>query len=344
MRWKKLRADEEEYSTARQRHAEYYLEFVQERAAQLRTREEATALHEMEREFDNLRSALEWSSLQDAQLCTQLALAFHQPLHFRGFWNEAREVLSTGWQAAQELGGDGQVLRANLRHYLASIAHDMGDVQTACEYAESNLEEFQKLHDAAGEANTLNLLALLATENGDEDKARELCEAALARWPFSNSTGKAKTLHNLARIASQRGNIEEARQYYEKCLVERRRGGDLRGEAETLGNLGVLAQKQNDLQTAHDFYCKSLKLRRNLRDPLGTAVMLFNLAEVAEIKNDYEISILLFIHAGRIFEELQSAYAAAPTEALERIQEKIGGETYMDLYQRAEKRAWEEVM
>lgn len=338
----KLQATPDEYSDSQRRHAEYFVTFVEEHAALLRTREEAVALAELEPEFDNLREALAWATAHDNELGARIALAFHQPLHFRGFWNEAREVLDAGWQAAEMLGEDGAVLRAWLRHHLASLAHDLGEIDSASNHAEKNLLEFRELHDATGEANALNLLALLATDNDDDDRAQQLCETALQLWPRSEPRGKAKTLHNLARLASRRGDLETARQRYEECLVERRRAGDARGEAETLGNLGVLAQKDGNIHQALNYYRKSLDLRRQLQDPHGIAIMLYNLAELAEMEESFERSMVLFIHADRIFEELRSAYAGAPARALVSIREKLGEAKYSELYNQASKAAWED--
>jgi len=338
----KLRESDEEYSLSTRRHAEYFLEFVEEQNALLHTREEAEALYLMEAEFDNFRAALTWAEDNDAAICARLALAFHRPLHARGFWSETRQCLESGWQAGQALGEDGRKLRAQMRHALASLADDMGDPETARAQAEQNLEEWKKLNDAAGEADALNLLATLLTEADDMENAQKLCEAAMQRWPASHAVGRGKTLHNMARLASRRNDFDGAKALYEECLAERKRAGDARGQAVTLGNLGVLAQGRDDIPKARDFYTKSLELRRALRDRHGIAIMLHNLGELAEMNNDFELALVLFIHAERILSELQSPYAAAPQGMMNKLRGQMGDGDYDLLAAQMEAKAWED--
>ena len=329
----------------RQRHAEYFAQWTQDVVKKLHTREESEALALLEAEFDNMRHALAWCAGHNPALAANLAVAFHQPLQSRGLWDEAARVLEIAWQAVQSLPLHSGVLqiRAQVRHYQAGLMQDLGQLEKAHELAGESLENFCEAEDVTGAASTLNLLMLLATENGEFGEARDLGNEALELWPVDEIVGRAKTLHNMARLA-QRDDAAEARRLYEESLKLRREAGDDRGAAITLGNLGALSQHENNFEEARRFYRESLKLRRQLREPFGIAVMLNNLADLDAIENNFLRAIILFIHAERIFTELQSPYASEAQKGLQQIKERLSEAEYGRLYQEAAPRAWEDVI
>ncbi len=349
----KLTADED----VRRRHAAYYLEFARARNACLRTREEAAALCELEVEFDNLRAAVEWAAdNHQPELCAQLAIELHQPLHLRGLWGAARQRLQTAYGVMGALDGGVaadsgpaaapllKALRAQLEFHLASLAHDMGDHATAQQHAEASLTRHCDINDAAGIARTLNLLGVLSVDQGDLDAAQGFYEEALQLWPDDNGAVRARTLLNLAVIAQQRGDKAQAQRLLEESLVHRRKAGDMRGEATTLGNLGVLAWERNDHTAARGLYEQSLRLHQTLREPLGIAVMLNNLGEVAQAESDLKRAVVLLVHAERIFRDLQSPLAATAARALRDIEAQQTPAAYAELRREVEHIAWEEVV
>jgi predicted ATPase/class 3 adenylate cyclase len=320
------------------RHARYFLQLAQRCSARLRTRDEAKALDEFFAERANLRAALDWAQ-SDASLCADLALAAGEPLYRCGLWDEARAALQIGRDAAERLPG-ADATRAALDLRLASLAHDTGD-PAAMALAEAALRGFEALHDAAGRADALNLLGLLATDGGDWQTAQTLFERSLGLRPEGDHHGRAIAQHNLARLAARGGRDDEAQRRYEEALRRRRAGGDARGEAETLGNLGALIFLRGDHAEARRLYRQSLELRRALRDRVGIALMLFNLAEVAEGEQDPARAVTLYVHAARIFHELGSPFARAADEALRNLAARLG-DPFADLRRAAEGSAWED--
>jgi tetratricopeptide (TPR) repeat protein len=189
--------------------------------------------------------------------------------------------------------------------------------------------QFYRAHDdAMGIAETLTLLGILATEAKEWEEARALIEEALALRPAEDHHGRGRSLHNLAWLASRRDDLATARRLYEESLAERRAAGDTRGAAETSGNLGAIAYKQGDVAEARRLYAESLSHDRALGDRQGIALMLHNLGEIAEQDGDTDRAVLLFVHAERIFRDLQSPFAAAPAEALDRLAAAMGADTF----------------
>jgi predicted ATPase/class 3 adenylate cyclase/Tfp pilus assembly protein PilF len=333
-------ADAPDVEALHQRHANYFLRFAEARGTQLRTRHEAVALEEISVERANLRTALDWAASHDAALTARLAVVLHEPFYRLGLWKEVRAMLELGLKALAT--SDATDLRASLQLHRASLAYDMGENDEAETEARSALEAARATTDRETEAGALNLLGLLATDRADV-AAETFFREVLTLRAEDDHNGRAIALHNLARLASRRGDMAAAREQYQKALEHRRAAGDVRGEAETLGNLGVVEQNIGDRAEARAFYLESLRLRHALRDSLGLGLMLHNLAEIAEIEDDCALAVALFVHAARIFQELGSAYAAAPEAALGKLEQRLGDD-YFALRRAAEISAWEELV
>lgn len=350
----------------RRRHAEHFLRFAEGRVRLMRTQEEARALDELGDTLDNLRAVMNWThqfvvsasrpvgtteaqrSGVEAAWCARLALALYHVLYTGGFWAEAQQCLQTGGDsivgADTEVCPNARTLQAEIGYHLASLAHDRGDLAEARKQAETSLALRRESNDPLGIAESLNLLGLLAMDEGNTDAAQQFLEDAFRLLPHNDHTRRGKVLHNLARLATRRGDVARARRLYQRSLTHRQAAGDARGGAETLSNLGALAQRIGSDLEARRLYRNSLALYRVIGDRHGIAVTLNNLGEVADLAGEVETAIVLFVHAERIFRDLQSAFAAAPAESLQRLAEDLGAARFAALREAAEQTAWEEVV
>ncbi len=68
---------------------------------------------------------------------------------------------------------------AALHHALACLAHDMGDLAEARQHAEISLTIFRELNDQNGIAEALNLLGVIALDEGHLDATQPHLEEAL---------------------------------------------------------------------------------------------------------------------------------------------------------------------
>jgi predicted ATPase/class 3 adenylate cyclase len=342
----KLEEQPERAHMAAAQHGDYYVQFAEARVAQIHTRDEARALDELIDELDNLRAALDCAQRTGhGEQCARLALALYEPLHRRGFWEEAQGSLQVGWDAIAAAEGVAPRLRGAIRRGLAVLAFDMGDFAGARQHASDCLALCREANEPPGIAEALNLLGLLAIDAEDLDAAQASLEEGLRLTSKQEHTIRGKILHNLALLASRRGDAPLSRRLYQESLTHFRATGDLRDEAVALGDLGALAQEhEHDCAEARRLYQQSLALRHALRDRWGVAVMLNNLGELAEIDGDVETAIALFTHAERLFRDLHSAFAAVPAEALQRLAERIGTERSEELRVAARRLTWEEAI
>jgi tetratricopeptide (TPR) repeat protein len=221
----------------------------------------------------------------------------------------------------------------------------MGDLAEARRQAERSLALRSALNDRPGRADALNLLGHIAMKAGDLAAAQSRFDDALQLLAVDDHIRRGIIMHNVADLAARRGDAEAARRLYRESLAHLRSAGDPRDEARLLGDLGALAHERGpDPLEARRLYQESLTLYRELGDRHGIAVMLNNLGELAEMDGDRETAAALFLHAERIFRDLQSAFVTEPAASLQRLAEQSGPERWPALRTAAEQISWEELV
>jgi non-specific serine/threonine protein kinase len=112
-------------------------------------------------------------------------------------------------------------------------------------------------------AQALNMVGILAGEQGEFDTARVSFEAALddARAVGATPT-VARALSNLGNLAFFRGDLDAARALYEESIEHFASIGDLRGEALAKENLGLMALTADDVPEAVRWLTAALELSR----------------------------------------------------------------------------------
>lgn len=327
------------------RHCRHFLRLAEEAEPALYGSAQIEWLNKLELELDNLRAAMQWAQDKgQLKYSIRLALALYHLLYRRGYWMEARQYLEAGWSSAEKLKKETSEPRAVIGHYLASLAYDTGDLDRARKQAEASMQLFRRIRNRKGVAESLNLFALIAISEGDQEGAQKHIEDALQMLEADDHARRGIVLHNLALLASCRGDAKEARELYGEALTHRRSAGNIHGEAETLSNLGALAHKAGNYAEARSRYLESLALVRSLGDRFAIAVELNNLGELAEVDTDLETAIALFVHAEKMFRELQSTHVQIPAGHLQRLAGEIDEETFAALRGKAEQSRWEDVM
>ncbi|MFQ5808458.1 MAG: adenylate/guanylate cyclase domain-containing protein [Armatimonadota bacterium] len=309
----------------RQRHAEYFLAFAQEREAQAAGAEEARAFAELEADLDNARAGMDWAvSRGDDRLSAEYAAAFATFLWRRGHWQEQLERVQVGLAAAERLDPPDSPLLGRLLYRQTAIAQDLGDRDGAAETCRRGLEVARESDDARREAMFLNLQALILRGQDEPDQAGGLLEESLSlARKIGYARGEGMALHNLGLLAHGSGDTETAERLYQEALPVRRQGGDERGAAETLNNLGVLAEEDGRLEEAAALYRDALEAYVRLQDPLGIAVGVCNLGEIAEKAGDLRLAAGLLAAAARALAELRSVHADHAAECSQRVRAQL---------------------
>ncbi len=269
------------------RHRDLYLALAEEAEGGLSGPEQADWLARLDLEHDNLRAALEWSrtDASSSDACLRLAGALPKFWYVRNYEREGIKWLEDALAADREAG---PAIRAKALAGAGSLARVLRDYDRATELFDESLELRRGLGDAAGIANSLNNLAIVAQWQNDLDRAATLLDEALAQAREADDRGEIATaLNNLGVVARFRGDHESAVRLFEEGLALYRALGDKRFIASTLNNLGVIAGIRGDYELSARLQTEHLALRRELGGRRGIALALNNLGETVLRKGDF---------------------------------------------------------
>src|SRR5262245_27335459 len=167
--------------------------------------DEEAWLDRLEREMDNLRTALRWTrEAGEVELGLRMAARLLPLWERRGDLREGvswlEGWLETGRRVAPEV-------RAQALHARAVLAFRLGDYGAATAGGEASLALYRELGDRSGMAAALNYLAGVEWEHGQLDRAIELCEESLAlRRQLGSANDVAVSLRNLGQLLHERGD------------------------------------------------------------------------------------------------------------------------------------------
>ncbi len=128
-------------------------------------------------------------------------------------------------------------------------------------------------------ANALNMIGILAGEQGDFDAARVKFQAALADARAVGATRSiSSALVNLGNMAFYGGDLDAARDLYKESIEHFASLGDLRGQALAKENVGLMALTADDVPEAVTWLTDALELAREVGDDREVAAASRSLA------------------------------------------------------------------
>jgi predicted ATPase/DNA-binding XRE family transcriptional regulator len=265
----------------RRLHAAYFVQLAEMAEPRLLGPEQLRWLEHLEREHDNLRACLEWSTRPDCSdhLALRAATALVMLWHIRGYWREGRRwlELSLGRSAT-----DDARLRAKGLNAASWLAWDEGDYEAAGTYCEQALAISRSIADDWSIGWSVGRLSHVRWMQARYLEAAALADEAIARFRgLDASWYLGWALHQRGRIAHSVGDDEQAERLFNESLACLHRAGD-RGFATgfQFANLGDVAAARGDLQRAAELYQQALLPLRQLDFKQGLVHTLHCLADV----------------------------------------------------------------
>ena len=164
---------------------------------------------------------------------------------------------------------------------------------------------FEEVGDRWGEVESRRVLALLAWDRGDLDRAQAMAERcldlAVSIGDVAKSAGAALMLGGLAR---ERGDLDLAQQRYEQSLADFNQAHEPWGAASIIRCLAALAFDQGDHERALRFGEESLERYERLGQPRGIPESLKAIADAYFLAGDLERADRLADDALARFREL----------------------------------------
>jgi predicted ATPase/DNA-binding SARP family transcriptional activator/Tfp pilus assembly protein PilF len=275
--------------TARRRaHALYFLCLAEQLEPRLTSPDPERWLNEMQREGENLHTALTWClANREVEMGLRLGGAMGQywaqrgPLHEGEHWlrqlldlTEATETPVLPAAAVQAKAGNalGNLLWSQGKYDEARVAHERALVLR------------RAAEDRSGIAESLYNLGITAYRQEDFIAARTfLVESRTIAEAQGDRAGVARVLLNLGNLAFDQKHRTEARALYQQSITLERELGNKQRVAKALNNLGLLALGEGDQEEAATIFTEALAIYRELTDDYGTTTALANLGTVARL-------------------------------------------------------------
>lgn len=303
-----------ELDGVRDAHLNYFIELAEAAEPKLYDSEQIIWLDRLEREHDNLRTALEWAMNTRAAIMasagemrieqTQSALRLVGALFLfwgrRDHWSEGRQWLSRA--LAQSNDPAPSLLRAKALRAAVILAVEQADVEVAHKLSEQNLAVARELGDPHALAAALSAHGYLLWKQKEFAPARAYCEQGLGlSRTLEDREATAESLHYLAHIATNQNDLPAARIYLQESAAIFRTIGDAFGWNFSLNDLGLIAYLQNDYLNAISLFEASLEGFRQIRSTPGIVSALNGLGDLARATGNYE-------RAGTLYEECVRVY------------------------------------
>jgi tetratricopeptide (TPR) repeat protein len=299
-----LQASGEE-EEVRRRHQQWCLTFAEQAEPALRTSEQEVWLTRLDREYGNLRDALDRGQMaaQASEAGLRIAAALWRFWGVRGRYSEGREYLERvlGNQEAQAR----TAARAKALSGAGNLAHFQSDYTTARALYHESLGIRKELQDKLGTAELLSKLGQVEVDWGDYAAAKRLYNESLSlRRELKDQRGIADSVNILGTVADIQGDYASARALYEESLSIHRKLGEPLSIATLLYNLGTVAYNQGDFVSAWSLSEESLNIRRELKDQRGIASSLQSLGTVASRRGNHVLAQSLYSESLGIHREL----------------------------------------
>src|SRR5712692_8376114 len=275
-----------EGNSARQAHADYFLQLAEEAEPALKGPLLAEWLDRLEREHDNLRAALHWAIEGGrAEMALRLGSALERFWVVRGHRNEGLAFLERALAGSAGVAAD---VRAKASLAAARLAFNQSNYDQGEMLAQQSLALFRELGDRRGIALSLNRLGVAAWRRGDFRSARILLEEDLTLFrELGDRDRVAWSLFMHGLLDNKQGEYAGASSRFEESLALFRELGNKRGIAASLTQLaGTLFVSQGNQDMIYPLLEQGLSLDREVGDKEGMAVASLLLGWVALKQRD----------------------------------------------------------
>lgn len=259
----KLAEDAGAANTTRERHAAFFVAFLQEQYADMGKPQQAAALAAVDIEAENVRAAWEWAVTQGDVELLQKALPgvnhYYQKRHRipegKAALAFAAEKLDLMSKTAQAPPLTWLTLLATIWRHLSFYRWMQHDSTGAEELLQRSLLLLEALEVADQEtrldrALTLRELGRIASSR-NRDAARQFFERSLALYQAANNHwGMVHLLAFLGDIAWNMGDYADARRWIEQGLILQQEVADQEPRASLFNLLGIVALHQSQLDEA----------------------------------------------------------------------------------------------
>ena len=294
-------AESGEQDAVAERHAAWFLAVARQAEEGERGQDQRGWLERLDTNRDDLRAALGWFRGHDSDAALTMGAALSWYWVTRGHFAEGR-----GWlEGALAIAPTNATGRARGMVAAARLSFYQGDYKAARRLCEAGLELHHGPGDDAGRGWALTVLAWVHGYQGEQERAVERLEEAIAAT--EDELVRAEALVALGELLLQMGDLTRAMPHLEE--VARLGGGPEAPRARAMLMLGLAALLRRDRETAEAELGRSLDAFQRLGNGYGVAGTLDVLAGVAVRNADPVRALRLTGAAGALRESTRSQLA-----------------------------------
>src|SRR5215204_5570393 len=315
----RLEASGEE-SVTRDRHAHYFLDLAERTHAVIFKTPTPALLDVIERDHDNLRTALTWSrDTGDHHTLLRLAGALAFFWYYRGYLGEGQRWLNQ----ALETPADAHAARPRAWALTNSgmFANVGGETDRAIALLTESLPWWEQTDDGWGRAFAGSQLGGAHVSQGRYDEAAPLFAEieAYARDACLDDV-LAIALFHLGAIAWAQGDDARARLLSEEAVERFDQIGAPVDAIDPLRFLGLIACTAGNHQEAAAWFTEELTRLRQRGSRAAIAVGLADVATLAAAREAWQAAVRLFAKAEALLQAEAAAYSLPARDLYERAQ------------------------
>lgn len=293
-----------EQEATRERHARAFLDLAERSAPNLSGADQRTWLDRLERDHDNLRAALDWSTERPVpDIAARLAFALWRFWQQRGYLNEARVRFETMAAKAWSLE---PAVAAHFSEGFGGVAYWQADHPAATKSYRQALQIWRELGDKREIANALyndayaDILPYMGLAESELPKdataagTAKLEEALALYREIGDKAGEGNVLWGLGSYHYFARAGAEAERWYLESLALHRETGQRTMEAWSLHMLALATIGREDAEPARRYAQHALRHFRDGGDVAGITLVLDDLASIAVIQGDAPRAVRLY--------------------------------------------------
>jgi predicted ATPase len=264
------------HQTAKEAHAAYYLDLLEQREVDLRGRNQLAALNEIDADLENIRLAWDYALAQGDEAAIMQALeGLHLFIDAKGRYIEGIPLLE---QAKQQLVPNGDQTLNPTWGRLTARARFMR--WTSAGYYEGLEAIIEKCLEIAQKANDRFEIAfclyfqtvhLFAVKHEPENSLEQLHQALTIFRNIDDHIFTARSLAVLGVIHLHLGEPSQSRARLEEALALARTNGAVIDTSYTLSNLCEIVLSLGDYGAGEEYIREALTLTRQLKQRVGNS-------------------------------------------------------------------------
>ena len=302
---------EDETDTTREAHAAWAAGLGARCTAMLTGAEQVEGMAQLDRELDNIRTALAWfTAPREDDTGVRLASQLWRYWWMRGRMTEGRRWLDQVIAAYRgpETATLGTALQAS-----ADLAEEQGDSAAAELLLLRATEILETVGDDLALANAWNSLGIVVRSLSDFARAEALHQKAYDTFREHGATerGAIVALNALGHLAYIRGDAASAAVRWQECADTLRALGDRRSVGAMLGNVASALMRMGDLAGSVERNEESLAIARDIGDVIGTMSAMSNLGGAYVSLGEIDRGVALLEDSLAIGREAGASYQTA---------------------------------